>query len=211
MKIVAVSQRVDTELKLNETRDALDQNINSFLLACGLTPVPVPNVLIDEVIRTGLNCNLTKFINKIEPYGIILSGGNNIGKERLRDQTETWMLDYAEKKCLPVLGICRGTQMMAHRSGGCLKSITGHCKSRHRIHGEISGTVNSYHDFSLLECPENFKVIAWSDDNAIEAIQHVAFPWKGWMWHPEREDPFNSANIERLRKLFGEDNYHRNG
>ena len=45
MKIVAVSQRVDVLQDKKERRDALDQNIGPFLIACGFFAIPVPNIL----------------------------------------------------------------------------------------------------------------------------------------------------------------------
>ena len=45
LKVVAVSQRVDHFPDRNETRDALDQRMITFLLFAGFIPVPVPNGL----------------------------------------------------------------------------------------------------------------------------------------------------------------------
>lgn len=92
--------------------------------------------------------------------------------------------------------------MMAHWLGAELKSVTGHVKSRHRLSGEITGEVNSYHAFSLASCPEGFKVLARSEDGEIEAIRHRSLPWEGWMWHPEREIELSETDVQRLKALF---------
>ena len=52
-------------------------------------------------------------MSSLKINGIILSGGNNIGDVKERDITETYLLKYAETNEIPVLGICRGMQMLA--------------------------------------------------------------------------------------------------
>jgi gamma-glutamyl-gamma-aminobutyrate hydrolase PuuD len=193
MKIVAVSQRVDQIDNYNESRDALDQRLVEFLVAAGYLPVPVPNVL---------GVGVREWLTVIKPKAIVLSGGNDIGLCLARDATERAMLFYANNHRLPVLGICRGMQMIAHWSGAELKSVQGHIKTRHRISGKITGEVNSYHAFSLTSCPNSFEVLAKSEDGEIEAIWHQSLPWEGWMWHPEREDAFADRDLQRIKLLF---------
>lgn len=197
MKIVAVSQRVDTHPERGETRDALDQRLSGFLLAAGLIPVPVPNGLSRQSPD-----ELDHWLAAVSPQAVVLSGGNDIGQYPARDQTESRMLDHARTRNLPVLGICRGMQMLAHWSGSGLKSVTGHVRTRHRLSGLIVSEVNSYHGFALENCPQGFEVMARSEDGEIEAIRHLHLPWQGWMWHPERETAFAAHDIERIQQLF---------
>jgi len=203
MKLVAVSQRVDIHAERHEHRDSLDQKLVSFLLKCGFIAVPVPNAIMKNSEANVSRKYFDTFINKIKPSAFILSGGQNIGENMLRDQTELEIINYAEKNKLPMLGICRGMQMMAHRAGGVnIVPLTGHAGTHHEICGEIFGKVNSYHDYGISDCPNNYKVIARSKDNSIEAIKHCELPWEGWMWHPEREPNFNKRDLERLRSVF---------
>ena len=134
--------------------------------------------------------------------GIVLSGGNNIGKFKERDDTELFLLKFAEMRQLPLLGICRGMQLMAVREGVNLKSIQGHVKTKHLVKGEINGTVNSFHDFCIENCPKNYDITALAEDGCIEAIRHKILPWEGWMWHPERESSFSKTDMDRLKKIF---------
>ena len=143
-------------------------------------------------------CNL----NRISPNGIILSGGNNIGDEIKRDITEKILINFALKNKLPLLGICRGMQMIANFSGENIHPVKGHSRTRNQIKGCINREVNSFHDYSISKCPKHFEVLAYSLDGEIEAIKHKSLPWEGWMWHPEREDKFVDEDIDRIKKLF---------
>lgn len=190
MKVVAVSQRVDCFPERGETRDALDQQLVEFLLAAGCLPVPVPN---------GMGAHLADWLAAVQPAAVVLSGGNDIGQCASRDATEHALLDYAQMAHMPVLGICRGMQMLAHWAGTGLRPVAGHVRTRHQLAGLITAEVNSYHDYCLVACPEDFEVLARSEDGEIEAIRHVSLPWEGWMWHPERESAFTSHDIQRLK------------
>ena len=202
MRVVAVSQRVDVFADRRERRDSLDQNIVHFLLASGFMAVPVPNIFTTESNSNVSRRYLDAFMNRVMPHALFLSGGNDIGEIPERDETEFWMLEYAEQKKLPMLGICRGMQIMAHRAGASLEPIMGHRRTRHKISGEICGNVNSYHNIVLSTCPKDFQVISRSEDGSIEAIRHRNLPWEGWMWHPEREANFENSDVQRLRSLF---------
>jgi len=195
VKLVAVSQRVDVYPDRNETRDALDQRLAAFLLVAGFLPVPTPNTLASRGA-------IDAWLEAIGPCALVISGGNNIGACGERDQTEIRLLDYAQRNDVPVLGICRGMQMMAVWAGAGLKAVTGHVRTRHQLEGKITGDVNSYHDLALTERPPRFDVLATSNDGEIEAIRHQDLSWEGWMWHPEREAVFACRDLERLKTLF---------
>ncbi len=204
MKLVAVSQRVDRYPDRNETRDALDQRLITFLAVAGFIPVPVPNGLYKAL--PDCRCDheaLDSWLAAVKPEAFVLSGGNDIGQCPERDLTEGWLLDRTSQHQMPLLGICRGMQMMAHWAGVDLCSVQGHVRTRHCLAGEIAGEVNSYHGFSLATCPAGFEVLARSEDGEIEAIRHQSLPWEGWMWHPEREENFAARDVQRIKALFG--------
>lgn len=203
MRVVAVSQRVDALEDRREWRDSLDQNLVRFLLKCGFIAVPVPNAMINNSQTKVSMQYFDTFMGKVKPQAFILSGGPNIGANADRDQSELAIINYAEKNKLPMIGICRGMQVMAYRAGSSIVPLVGHSGTKHEISGEIFGKVNSYHDYGISDCPKNYKVIARSNDNSIEAIKHCKLPWEGWMWHPEREPCFNKRDLDRLRYLFG--------
>ncbi|ARU57169.1 glutamine amidotransferase class-I [Oleiphilus messinensis] len=148
----------------------------------------------------------------VAPDALVLSGGNDINEYSLRDRTEFALLNWAQARQLPVLGICRGMQLMATWAGTTLISIAGHVDTRHELNfignqdGLVAGIpreVNSYHNHAVRDCPEGFYVLAESADAVIEAIAHRQLNWQACMWHPEREPAFNLVDINRIRKLFG--------
>jgi N5-(cytidine 5'-diphosphoramidyl)-L-glutamine hydrolase len=199
MKLIAITQRVDICEQYDECRDALDQRISSFVMEGGYLPCPVPNAISNSEANSNF---LNLWLETICPAGIILSGGNDIGDRPERDATERQLIEYAAEQSLPVLGICRGMQMLAHWAKTPLIPISGHVATRHRINGAVEGETNSFHRLALAACPTGFQVLATSSDGSIEAIRHESLPWEGWMWHPEREQHLNTDDVLRLKALF---------
>ncbi len=207
--LVGVTQRVDNVAAYKERRDALDQKLVQLLTYAGFLPVPVPNSLFgtentkQSAAQPMLNC----WLQAVKPRAFLLSGGNDIGECPERVATEQYLLDWARINQLPVLGICRGLQMMALLNEATLIKVEGHVKSRHYLDiyektSDFPASVNSYHNWGITSCPVGFRVLARSEDGAIEAISHIKLPWEGWMWHPERETPFSPKDIKRLKELF---------
>ena len=198
--IIGITQRVDHVTDRNEFRDALDQRLTEWVKQAGFLPVAVPNTLLND------NCSdvtiLEDWLQAVQPNALLLSGGNDVGEYLERDATENHLLSWAEANRVPVLGICRGMQMMAVWAGGSLKAAENHVCRRHALQGAITGEVNSYHDSSIAHCPTGFEILACSEDGEIEAIRHVDLSWEGWMWHPERESSLHLLDIQRLKKVF---------
>lgn len=195
MKRILLSQRIDILSDRGERRDASDQMLSTFLGAIGALAFPVPNSLHGA----GL---LAPWLEAAAADGVLLSGGNDIGAQADRDATEMMLLDWAAQRKLPVLGICRGMQMMAVAAGGRLRRIEGHVRTRHALSGMLDGSVNSYHEYALESCPDGYTVLATAEDGSIEAIRHCELPMEGWMWHPERETPFAAPDVNRAREIF---------
>ncbi len=201
MKILAISQRIEYFNKIDEKRDCLDHRLVSFFLKAGFLVYPLPNNLVEDSISDNFQ-NLDLWFKNLNPDGVILSGGESIGTDKKRDLTELRILDLASKGSKPLLGICRGMQIMSSWLGVDCHAVEGHCATLHQITGEFNGLVNSYHNFSIEKCPDNCVVTAKSEDGEIEAIRHKFLPWEGWMWHPEREKDFSPIYLKKVNDLF---------
>ena len=203
MKLIAVSQRIDNHTDRQEIRDAIDQRLIAFLLECNCLPVQVPNF---AGLKNPRQCkeqnHLQNWLDRVQPDGIVLSGGNDIGKYPTRDNLEYGLVEYALSKKIPMLGICRGMQVLGVWAGEDLKPVNGHVGHKHQLNGQFTYEVNSYHNFALHKCPKDFKVTARSEDGSIEAIQHQYLPWSGIMWHPEREEPFLIDDINNVKSML---------
>ena len=197
---IALSQRIDFVSEINEYRDSIDIRMIEWIMHIGGIPFPVPNNLYQ-------NGELINWLNTISPEAIILSGGNDIGKYKNRDETEKLMINFAKDNNIPLLGICRGMQMIAFNEGSNLEKVSNHCKIKHSLKIvnnklDFPSEVNSFHNWRLKDCPESFDVTAYSLDGTIEAILHKNLPLAGWMWHPERDAIFSDKLITMARSLF---------
>ena len=197
MPSVALSMRHDLIDGRDETRAAIDERLIEFFLHSGFECVLLHNSFKDRQ-------SLYNFLNKNLIDGIVLSGGNDIGDIPRRDNTERWLISYAVDNNMPLLGICRGMQMIGTYFGSKLKKVDGHVNIRHNIescsHGEQA--VNSYHQYSLEDCPDQFFVTGRSSDGEIESIRGERAAIQGIMWHPERENFFLEADVKLVRDLF---------
>jgi N5-(cytidine 5'-diphosphoramidyl)-L-glutamine hydrolase len=197
MKAIAITQRVSVIAAYGERRDCLDQSWTKFLTACGLLAIPIPNV-----IEAALN-----LCEKFAIAGLVLTGGNDLaelgGDAPERDTVENALLDLAEKRRLPVLGVCRGMQVIQRRFAIPLGRVEDHVANNQII--KINGKpkqVNSYHHFAARESRAPIDVWAVADDGVVKAIRHSSQPVTGIMWHPERNTPFSQDDITLFREVF---------
>jgi N5-(cytidine 5'-diphosphoramidyl)-L-glutamine hydrolase len=197
MKTVAVTQRVAIVPEYAERRDCLDQGWPRFLAACGLLPLPLPNV-IEVALALCANARVC---------GLVLSGGNDLvglgGEAPERDSVEHALLDLAERDRLPVIGVCRGMQLIQQRCGIALRPVDGHVTPRQviRVGGERK-EVNSYHRFAAFESRPPLTTLAIADDGAIKAVRHATLPITGIMWHPERAARPHPDDVALFRRVF---------
>ena len=158
------------------------------------------------------NYKIDLFKNKIEL--IILPGGNDlfskdkISKARLK--IEFGLIKYGLKKKIPILGICRGMQVINLFFKGKQSRIYGHMKTRHKIFFKNKFfakkilNVNSYHNFGIpiKKISNDLKVIAVDKNDNVEMFKHKKKNIYGFMWHPERNKNYKELNmiLKKIKK-----------
>ena len=159
--------------------------------------------------------------------GVILSGGGDVvpdlygyvdtdrvveETDPLRDAFEIEVIRTAIAENLPILGICRGVQLVNVVLGGTLVpdlQRAGHLDHRStpegdrvhpvaleqesllaRITGVIHGTVSSAHHQAVGRVGEGLRVAARSADGVVEALEWAEPEGRAFLqlvqWHPER-------------------------
>jgi N5-(cytidine 5'-diphosphoramidyl)-L-glutamine hydrolase len=204
MKKIGISLRIVKDPNYGEKRDAISHDWSLFFEKLNIIPIYIPNILT----------NVSLFLDQFELDGIILSGGDDFGHDFERDNTEEILLKYGIKKELPILGVCRGMQLINNYFGGKIIKINNkkHVNLDHSVEivennfSKIFGkkiSVNSFHDnvISKENIGENLEPFAiFENDDTIEGFIHKKYSIIGVMWHPER-DP-NESNQLLLQKIF---------
>jgi putative glutamine amidotransferase len=138
-------------------------------------------------------------------YGLIGDAGANYDPERDALELEIFRTAYANE--LPVLGICRGSQLMNIALGGDLhqdlRPLRQHTPNKNsifrikdaviepssnlkRIVGRSPLSVNSLHHQAINEIAEPFRLAASDRDGFVQAIEHAHHDFiVGVQWHPE--------------------------
>ncbi len=194
-KFILISMRQDYFYNGKELRFCIDTKLIDWVSSLGFRPLLVSDL-------NTLNFFLKQKNLKIK--GILLSGGNNINKNSLRYKIEKRLADVSKNKKIPLLGICHGLQFMNFLEKGTLKKIKNHVGINHKIKSNSNYPlkVNSFHKYGIKKLGRNFEIIAYSEDNQIEAIKHKKYNWLGWMWHPERDKIFDKKLNRIAKKMF---------
>lgn len=135
-------------------------------------------------------------------YGGSPEGGIDV--DRNRDEDEIALVHAAQQAGVPLLGVCRGLQVLVVAHGG---TLTGDLGMSHvlpevghpvttqpgsltrRVLGERP-QVSSLHHQSVADPGPHWRPTAWADDGVVEAAEWVGpEPWPvlAVQWHPERD------------------------
>lgn len=208
MKRIGITQRVEQIQNYSERRDCLDQRWSVFVWKLGCIPIPLPNCSPSMV---------PVLLDELQLDAVILSGGNSIASLDVlatdaapeRDAFESILLDEALERNFPIVGICRGMQMINVHMGGNLTQVSGHVALRHQISSIdqryfLPESVNSFHNWGISkdDLAEGLQAIAFDSEGNVEALKHTKKNLFGIMWHPEREQPFNSLDIELIKRFL---------
>jgi putative glutamine amidotransferase len=165
--------------------------------------------------------------------GLVFSGGGDVdpdaygaeahdetrGVNSKRDEAELALLRAALQRELPLLAVCRGSQVLNVALGGDLvqhlPELVGHDRHLHtpgefadhdvRVEpasrvGAILGEhapVKSHHHQAFGRLGDNLREAAWAEDGTVEAIEDPTRRFAvGVLWHPEEGE--NLALFEAL-------------
>lgn len=188
--------------------------VNAVLKAGGI-PVMIP--LVDNVSM------LEDILHRVD--GIVLTGGGDVDPvfykespmekmgevDSVRDAYDLTLIRLASKMNMPLLGICRGEQLINVSFGGTLyqdlpsqhPSAVNHHQTEERnvpthevrvadasVLSSVIGSgpmmVNSFHHQAIKAVAPGFKAVAWASDSIVEAIESPLYPYiTAVQWHPE--------------------------
>ena len=153
---------------------------------------------------------------------LLLAGGEDIAPDRFgqendgseepdldRDAAEFALMEKYVAAGKPILGICRGHQVINVALGGDMIQHIGDDLSRFhrrgdlpddRIHPIIADEngfvhellatqnllVNSSHHQAVGKLGKGLRAVAWAESGLVEALEHESLPIRGVQWHPER-------------------------
>ena len=224
----------------NKVIIAVTQNVNED----GTTDI-LPAYL-DALINVGAEVKLVPYTNsRKELYdiieicdGVCFTGGVDVDPERYgeekttacgptcekRDTFDFMVFGLAIEQSKPILGICRGEQLINVALGGTLYqdlqaelgTEISHVQSEpkfehsHEINieqgsplyallGKEKIRANSFHHQAIKTFGKGLKVMASADDGVIEAVYLQSYPYlRAYQWHPERI----CQNDENQQKIF---------
>ena len=132
-------------------------------------------------------------------YGQELREAKDIDEER--DGAELALVEEFLARGRPVVGICRGLQLLNVYFGGTLhQHVDGHGQrnGQDRLHSTYTESprlralygaeffVNSAHHQAVDRLGVGLRAVQWAQDGAIEALEHEKLPIIAFQWHPER-------------------------
>jgi putative glutamine amidotransferase len=191
-----------------------------------------------DIIRLGSQYSNIEAVKRCQ--GILLTGGEDVhprfyGREihypnapsefeEERDEFEIAVFKKAQENKLPVLGICRGLQLINCISGGTLKQDLGELNKIHRriskedkihrvkvepgtllnhISSVVDGNVNSSHHQAIDGLGKRLKINCFAEDGTIEGIERIDAPFLlAVQWHPERMNNLENPLSKNIRKNF---------
>jgi putative glutamine amidotransferase len=192
---------------------------------------------IPLILPTGIEDDVEQILSMLD--GIVFSGGGDINPLLFneephaslgevtpsRDIVELKIASRALELDKPILGICRGAQILSIVAGGTIyqdihnqygKTVLQHSQiapkehCSHTVHVEqnsllhsIVGSdtiqVNSYHHQSINQMPTGFRRSGVASDGIIEAIEGVGKKFVlGVQWHPEQLAMVGDSNSLKI-------------
>lgn len=209
------------------------QNLVDVLTEAGALPIVLPLSDVE---------NVKQYVDQVD--GILLAGGSDVDPQNYneqpqpliknvepdRDEFEIAIIKEARKQNKPIMGICRGMQVLNVAFGGNLYQDLSYYDGLAIRHSQttpiefkthavkfkegsfladifgLEDSINTLHHQAVKDLGSIFEVTAWAPDGVIEAIESVDDGAKviGIQWHPEETvatDPQSQELFNRFVEL----------
>ena len=222
---------VTTDYSDNEERYLSNMNYAAAVEKAGGLPLLLPFV-VDHSL-------MPQYVDLLD--GILFTGGNDMNPARYgekwhpkvarmdkrREEFEFALIAEVERRRMPALGVCFGSQLMNVYRGGSLtqflpdvatekslehRRLPNTEPGRHPINldttsqlgraiGKTNVSVNTHHKQAVNKIGKGLRIIATAPDGVIEAFEDPALPlFCAVQWHPERliDEPEHLAPFKLL-------------
>lgn len=225
---------ISSTININKDEDFLGFETVSVSMSCvnsvknaGALPIVLP--LLDD--KTAIE----DLVRKTD--ALLLTGGHDVnpllwgeepykklkGINPKRDYFDYCIIEAAYAQNKPIMGICRGCQILNVYFGGSLwqdidereefyikhNQNANYDEVTHSIHLEKDSSllpilgesilVNSYHHMAIKRLADGFRITAKAPDGIVEMIEHFDGNFMlGVQWHPE----LLSAKNEKMQHIF---------
>ncbi|AVO00932.1 gamma-glutamyl-gamma-aminobutyrate hydrolase [Staphylococcus simulans] len=218
MKTIGISANILTDqagMFPGYKRCYVNQDYIRSIVKQGAVPMVIPITDNDDIIEAQIR----------QVDALLLSGGQDVSpqlynedpQDKLgetllaRDVFDFKLIEKAKERFIPILGICRGAQVLNVFHGGSLFQDTSYRQIQSLRHWQPTNPtektheirvfpntrlsalfpegrfyVNSFHHQVVNQLAEGFRVMAQSNDGVIEAFESESYPYMvGIQWHPE--------------------------
>lgn len=160
--------------------------------------------LVDHAI-TPLSCHGEIDLDGIDL--VMLAGGNDMPNTRtwrdnhypVRDQFERRLIDQAQQRRLPIVGVCRGAHFMNLVMGGTHRVME---QPYDNVKTQLpSFEVTCHHTIQIVQLAPGFEILEQDPQGVIELAVNRAERMLGIGWHPERA--VNAHTRQYILDLIG--------
>jgi len=142
---------------------------------------------------------------------VVISGGNSLNiqvkKDKIRNQIDNKIYNFAIKNKIKILGICHGAQFLARKFKFKIERRKNHIGNHEVLFNfcevKFKKIVNSFHNDTIkIKKSKLVNILAIAQDKTVEAFHVRKKKILGIMWHPERYNKIKYFDQILLRKFY---------